>query len=135
MSDSRSLSEVGAPAQTIHLYELWTTASYQQGYSYYRWYADNLINLPVYPRAISFTWCSSAPSAARMSIGGYQNTSNWGFADGHVKALKQGQIMDKMWCRAASTDPLNACYQAVPNPTQAIAENRLNLVHYNEAFK
>jgi prepilin-type N-terminal cleavage/methylation domain-containing protein/prepilin-type processing-associated H-X9-DG protein len=121
MRSSINQSQVGAPAATIHLYELWTTASYSNGYTYYRWYSDDLRNLPVYPRTLSFTWCSTKPGAARMSIGGYQETSNWGFADGHVQSLRQAAIMKAPWNASTAAD--------------RVAENARNLVHWDERFK
>ncbi|MEJ5170055.1 MAG: prepilin-type N-terminal cleavage/methylation domain-containing protein [Fimbriimonadales bacterium] len=121
---SLSQSQVGAPAATIHMYPLWTTASYTNGYAYYRWYTDQVGivsgGIPTYPKALSFTWCSAKPGAARMSIGAYGNQSIYGFADGHVKAMSRESTID----------------QQVYPWTQAQEDAGVrNLYHWNEKFK
>lgn len=114
---------IGSVAQTINLYPLWTTASYTNGYAYYRWYTDqlgtDLSGIPTYPKALSFTWCSAAPGAARMSIGAYGNVSTWGFADGHVRAMPRTQTM----------------VQQYPWTQAQIDARAKNLFHYDERFK
>ncbi len=134
VAPSASLSELGAPASTIHLYPLWTTASYQQGYGYYRFYSEDMIRLPAFPNALSFTWCSARPLAGRMSIGSYSGQTVYGFADGHVKAMNRMQTMAKEWCRSASTDPTSGCFQANANPALAFSSKRRNLFHYSGEF-
>lgn len=120
---SLSTTAVGNPAATINLYPLWTTASYSNGYSYYRYYTDDLAPatgaIPTFPQALSFTWCSAAPGAARMSIGAYNGQTNWGFCDGHVKSMARSQTMVPVrpW-------------------TQTNIDNlSRNLFHYDERFK
>lgn len=122
ISDSARASEIGAPAATINLYPLWTTASYVEGYTYYRWYADNIVTLPVYPAVLSFTWCSAAPGAGRMAIGAYNGQSNWGFVDGHVASMPQSRVMDPTWRRDR-------------NPALAVTNRLRNMIHFNEAYK
>ncbi len=134
VAPSASLSELGAPASTIHLYPLWTTASYQQGYSYYRFYMDDMLALPQFPNALSFTWCTARPGAGRMAIGAYGDQVVYGFADGHVKAMPRSRAMSKDWCRASSTNPASGCFQANANPVQAFNNKRLNLFHYSGEF-
>jgi prepilin-type N-terminal cleavage/methylation domain-containing protein/prepilin-type processing-associated H-X9-DG protein len=123
MRPSLNAGAVGAPAQTINLYPLWTTASYSNGYAYYRWYTDQLgtelSGIPTYPKALSFTWCSARPGAARMSIGAYADTTNWGFADGHVKSMNRKQTM----------------IQQYPWTTTHETNGDLNLFHYSDKFK
>jgi prepilin-type N-terminal cleavage/methylation domain-containing protein/prepilin-type processing-associated H-X9-DG protein len=123
---SLSASSVGSPAATINLYPLWTTASYTNGYAYYRWYTDEIGAtfgpIPTYPQALSFTWCSASPGAGRMAIGSYSGQSTFGFADGHVKSMQRAQIMHQrqgswMWNQ------------------DDIDNNRRNLLHYDERFK
>lgn len=118
VSDSLSLSGVGAPASTAHLYGLWMTSSAFNYRSHYRYYSANLRSWPVYPGYITYD-CSGAGDG-RGSIGGYTGTPNWGFADGHVKSMKQSQIMSDLW---------------VTNPSQAYTNKSRNLVHYMEDFK
>lgn len=123
MRPSLNAGAVGAPAATINLYPLWTTASYTNGYAYYRWYTDqlgtSLSGIPTYPQALSFTWCSASPGAGRMSIGAYGNQTNWGFADGHVKSMARSQTM----------------IQQYPWTTVHETTNAKNLFHYAEQFK
>jgi len=113
---------VGAPAQTINMYPLWTTASYVNGYAYYRWYTDEIGRengpIPTYPKALAFTWCSASPSGGRMSIGSYNGVTNWGFCDGHAKAMKRNQTMvQNLWTAADETNKSR------------------NYFHYKEDFK
>ncbi len=123
MRPSLNGSAVGAPAQTINLYTLWTTASYTNGYAYYRWYTDQLgtplSGIPTYPQALAFTWCSASPLAGRMSIGAWGGISTWGFADGHVKAMDRRQTMVQQYPWTAALE----------------ASNALNLFHYGEQYK
>ncbi len=120
---SLTTTAVGAPAQTINMYPLWTTASYKNGYAYYRYYTDDLGPrgpIPTFPRALSFTWCSASPGAGRMSIGAYNDVINYGFADGHAKGLKRDTTMGN------TSHPWTATN--VTNRTR-------NLFHYDDAFK
>lgn len=98
---SLNQTAVGSPAATIQMYPLWTTASYTNGYAYYRWYTDELGvatgPIPSYPRALSFTWCSAAPNAGRMSIGAYGDQSTYGFCDGHVKSMNRVQTVVQVY--------------------------------------
>jgi prepilin-type processing-associated H-X9-DG protein len=71
------------------------------------------------PKALSFTWCSARPGAARMSIGAYADTTNWGFADGHVKSMNRKQTM----------------IQQYPWTTTHETNGDLNLFHYSDKFK
>lgn len=119
---SLSSTSVGNPAQTINMYPLWTTASYKNGYTYYRYYTDNMGPggpIPTYPKALAFTWCSASPLAGRMSIGAYGTGTNWGFADGHVKNISRDATMVKVstWT------------------TTNVTNRDLNLFHYSEDFK
>jgi prepilin-type processing-associated H-X9-DG protein len=54
-----------------------------------------------------------------MSLGTYGNTSNWGFADGHVEAMPQDSTMDQTW----STTDLSA------------NDGLLNLLHWDSQYK
>lgn len=123
MRPSLNATAVGAPAQTINLYPLWTTASYTNGYAYYRWYTDNvgtsLSGIPTFPQALQFTWCSARPLAGRMSIGAYGNHTPWGFADGHVKVMDRKQTM----------------VQQFPWSATHVSTDALNLFHFNERYK
>ncbi|MBL8060551.1 MAG: prepilin-type N-terminal cleavage/methylation domain-containing protein [Chthonomonas sp.] len=118
VSDSLTLGSVAMPASTIHLYSLWMTSSAFNYRSHYRYYSANIRSWPVYPSYITYD-CSGAGDG-RGSIGGYMGQSNWGFADGHVKSMRQIQTMDERW---------------VTNPNAAVTAKAYNMVHYMEDFK
>ena len=92
---SISNAQIGAPGDTIVLYELWTTASYSEGYSYWRWNNANIATptFALAPNYFTFTWCSSKPGQARMAIGAHNGMTTFGFADGHVKPVKRERVM------------------------------------------
>lgn len=132
---SLSTTAVGSPAQTINMYPLWTTASYKNGYTYYRYYTDNLGpgtgTIPSYPNTLAFTWCTASPLAGRMSIGNYGGqvvngavvggVTVYGFADGHARAMSRDATMVKIpggvWTATNVTN------------------KDLNLYHYDSDFK
>ncbi len=122
---SLGMAAVGAPAETIMMYELWTTISYSRYISYWRWddrqIADPLSAIPQYPKALSLNWCGSGDG--RVAIGAHQEAANWGFADGHVKTLRRSQLMVKPWTNAA-----------IDSRTAAGQSNR-NLLHFNGQYK
>lgn len=111
---SLTASAVGAPAATIIQYPLYSTSNYGRWYMHYRWDSTNLRTLQVWPNYNTYTKCGLT---AKLAIGGYSGITNWGFGDGHAKAMKQNQIMVLPW-----------------NAT-AIANKSKNLVHFNEEFK
>ncbi len=128
---SITASQLGAPAGTIHLYPLWTTASYSQGYSYYRYYPENVLSLPAYPQVLQFTWCTAKPLGGRMAIGRYGEQTVFGFADGHVKVIPRAAAMDKVWCKSSSTVATSGCFNAPANPAAAFLAKKKNLFHYS----
>ena len=93
-----NLSKVGAPADTIDMYEMYYTGSYSYGYSYYRANQSSIASnysgggLPNYPNVLATSWCSSALDA-QITIGAHTGRTNFGFADGHVKSMDRGQLM------------------------------------------
>ena len=99
---SLTLAQVGAPSDTIDMYELWFTGSYNYGYEYFRGdqstIASNNVNaLPTGPSVLTTNWCSTGD--AQIAIGGHAggNFSNYGFADGHVKTINRSQLMPATW--------------------------------------
>jgi len=123
--NSKALSEVGKPAETISLFELWTTASYTEGYAYWRWDVRNVASpaWPTAPDSFGFTWCSSKPGAARMTIGAHNGLTNFGFADGHVKTMKRTSVMPWPW------DPASIAARA------AAGQSNRNLLHWSDQYK
>jgi prepilin-type N-terminal cleavage/methylation domain-containing protein/prepilin-type processing-associated H-X9-DG protein len=121
--DSKTLSEIGAPAETISVFELWTTASYTEGYPY--WFRDVRLvrQAPVWPNAYTYTWCSSRPDAARLAIGAHNSMANYGFTDGHVKALRQEALMPFVW----ESDSIAA--------RKAARQSNRNLLHWDAQYK
>jgi prepilin-type N-terminal cleavage/methylation domain-containing protein/prepilin-type processing-associated H-X9-DG protein len=122
-SESKVLAEIGSPADTVSLFELWTTASYSEGYAYWRWDVRNVRTLPVWPNTLAFTWCSASPGAGRMSIGGHNRMANYGFADGHAKALRQEALMPRDWDMGSI------------NARKAAGQSNRNLLHWDAQYK
>jgi len=126
-SSSLSGSGVGAPANTIFMVPSYISWSYWNGLMQHRndqreyaFEPSVLSNgLPTWPRVVSVpgVWCGSGDA---MSLGAYGGITNWGFADGHSKAMNRSQIMDREWAT---------------NPTAAAANNRRNLIHHDERYK
>jgi prepilin-type N-terminal cleavage/methylation domain-containing protein/prepilin-type processing-associated H-X9-DG protein len=116
-SDSVTLAQVGAPAQTAILYEFWNTLSYKRYMSYWRYYPVDLAR-PGFSQAPNYftgNWCGTGD--ARFANGAHNAISNYGFADGHAKAMKREQLM-----------PLNAAR------TQWNGQ-KPNYLHWDEAYK
>lgn len=124
---SRGGSGVGAPAQTIWLIPSYISWSYWTGLMQHRndqreyaFEPSQLANgIATWPKVTSVpgAWCGSGDA---MSIGSYGGITNWGFADGHSKAMKRNQIMHSEWATSPATADTN---------------NRRNLIHWDERFK
>jgi prepilin-type N-terminal cleavage/methylation domain-containing protein/prepilin-type processing-associated H-X9-DG protein len=87
-------AKVGSPAQTVALYELYMTTSYVRWCSYYRANNVELADkraLAGWPSYNTYGWC--AANDGIIAIGGHQGLTNYGWADGHVKALHREQLM------------------------------------------
>jgi prepilin-type N-terminal cleavage/methylation domain-containing protein/prepilin-type processing-associated H-X9-DG protein len=121
--DSLPQSAVGAPADTISLFELWTTASYTNGYAYWRWDVTNVRTFSYAPNYFTFTWCSAAPGGGKMTIGAHNSISNYGFADGHAKAVKREQLLPLPWNAAAIA------------ARTANGQSNRNLLHWKSEYK
>ncbi len=123
--NSKSQAEIGAPADTISMYELWTTASYSEGYSYWRWDNRNLRTFATSqaPNYFTFTWCGARPNQAQMALGGHNAQTTFGFSDGHAKALKPASLMPLPWTGAAIA------------ARRAAGQSNRNLVHWDAQYK
>lgn len=133
-SSSLSGSGVGAVAQTIWLVPNYISWSYWTGLMQHRadqreyafpdvfgGSAPGSTGQPTWPKTFALNaWCFGVAGGDRMAIGAYTDITNWGFADGHTKAMKRNQIMDREWAT---------------NPTAAAANNRRNLIHFDERYK
>jgi prepilin-type N-terminal cleavage/methylation domain-containing protein len=128
VSTSFSGTAVGSPAATIFLMPSYISWSYWTGLMQHRndqrEYAfepgtPNVNGIATWPKVTSVpgVWCGAGDA---MSIGAYGGITNWGFADGHSKAMRRNAIMDREWAN---------------NSANAIATNRRNLIHYDERYK
>jgi len=125
-SSSLSTGSVGAPANTIYLVPNYIAWSYWTGLMQHRndlrEYAFPDVGgtlQPTWPKTLNCSncWCTGANL---MSIGAYSSMTNFGFADGHSKAMRREQTMDRAW----ATDP-----------TMARDTFKRNLFHHDEAYK
>jgi prepilin-type N-terminal cleavage/methylation domain-containing protein/prepilin-type processing-associated H-X9-DG protein len=111
---SVSLAKVGAPADTVILYELWMTTSYARWCSYYRANQGELAGvLAMAPNYNTYGWCGS--NDGKICIGSHSGMVTFGFADGHVKVLRREKLM------TLNGSNWNG--------------QRVNLVHWNAQFK
>jgi prepilin-type N-terminal cleavage/methylation domain-containing protein len=127
-SNSRSGTEVGNVAQTIFLIPSYISWTYWNGLMQHRndqrEYAfepgtPGVAGHPLWPRVtlIPGVWCNTQDG---ISLGNYGGITNWGFADGHSKAMNRNSIMDRRWAS---------------DPAAAIANNARNLIHWDDRFK
>jgi prepilin-type processing-associated H-X9-DG protein len=124
-----SQSQVGAPADTIMLWEFWCTESYGRWYSYFRADTRQLAQPsspastfpPSWPQTYAFNWCGSGDG--RMTMGTHSGKTNFGFADGHVKTMSRQGLMVTPWTNAAITSRANA------------GQSNRNLFHFNGTYK
>ncbi len=116
-ADSRPMAVIGRPAETIVMYELWTTVSYGRYMSYWRWDNRNIADptWPDAPNTFAFNWCGQGD--ARMTIGAHSKLTTFGFADGHAKPMDRKSIMAWPWDQTA------------------VQQKRRNLIHWSEEFK
>jgi prepilin-type N-terminal cleavage/methylation domain-containing protein/prepilin-type processing-associated H-X9-DG protein len=100
---SKSLPEIGAPGDTAATFELWTTVSYTQGFAYWRWDVRNVAD-PAWPTGPNYFtttgWCSP-PITLQFAIGGHTGITNFGFVDGHAKAIDRRTTMPWPWTPSA----------------------------------
>ena len=120
--DSKALAAIGAPADTISMYELWTTVSMENGYAYWRWDQRNLADpgWPTAPDNFTVGWCGGT---GYFSMGAHTGLSNYGFSDGHAKALKRTAIMAWPWTLSAIA------------ARKAAGQSNRNLVHWDAQYK
>ncbi len=126
-------SAVTAPADTITLIPLFCTWSYYNGFWQYRfdqrWYMYSQSEaqaiglgydpagcgtgcfISAYPKFddYGFIWCQAHDG---MTMEQYGNVTNFGFGDGHSKAMHRESTLDPMW---------------ISNPSAALAQNKRNL--------
>ena len=114
---SRSLSSIGAPSETINLYDFWSGISYSDYISYWRWNTQDVRTWKNYefPSGFSINWCGTGDGF--FSMGNHNGIAVWGFTDGHVAALKREAIAPAVWDLAA------------------VENEERNLLHIDERYK
>jgi prepilin-type N-terminal cleavage/methylation domain-containing protein/prepilin-type processing-associated H-X9-DG protein len=120
--NSKGLAEIGAPAETVSLFELWTTVSMESGYAYWRWDVRDVAS-PAWPTApdnFSVGWCGGS---GYFSIGAHNRLTNFGFSDGHVKALQRKSLLPWPWTREAI------------DARKAAGQSNRNLLHWSDQYK
>ncbi len=123
---SMNSSQLGAPASTIIYGPMFISWSYwsdivQQRTDQRQWaFNDPLLPgyIPSYPKVATCPYCWCCPNDA-LSVESFSGQTNWLFGDGHCKSMPREQTMDRTW---------------MTNPTQAIATNAKNLIHWDSAF-
>jgi len=110
------MAKIGAPADTVILYELWMTTSYGRWCSYYRANQGELAGvLAMAPNYNTYNWCGSLDG--KICIGAHSGVTTFGFADGHVKCLKREKLM------------------TLNTGTSTWNGQPVNLVHWSSAYK
>lgn len=120
---SVSLPQIGAPADTISMLELWSTPGYTQGYAYYRYYPETIATVRQWPRWDAGSWCSSKPGQARIALGNHHQMANYAFIDGHVKAARPLTLLPRPWTPAAVA------------ARKAAGQSNRNLLHWDAQYK
>ncbi|MDX2066285.1 MAG: prepilin-type N-terminal cleavage/methylation domain-containing protein [Fimbriimonadaceae bacterium] len=130
-SSSRSGTAVGNVAQTIFLIPSYISWTYWNGLMQHRNDQREYAFAPgtpgvgghaLWPRVnlLPGQWCGAAGTQDAISLGNYGGITNWGYADGHSKAMNRNAIMDSRWAS---------------DPATAIANGARNLIHWDERYK
>jgi prepilin-type N-terminal cleavage/methylation domain-containing protein len=125
-SGSLSTSQIGAVASTIVYGPMFISWSYwsdivQQRTDQREWaFNSSQISggIDSYPTVDTCPYCWCCPNDA-LTVENFNGQTNWLFGDSHCKSMPRGQIMDSTWAT---------------NPTQAIANNAKNLIHWNAIY-
>jgi prepilin-type N-terminal cleavage/methylation domain-containing protein/prepilin-type processing-associated H-X9-DG protein len=123
-SDSQTLAGIGAPADTVSMYELWATMSSVNNGPHWRYNNTDVATWDAsyrWPKFIATTWLGN--TSAQIAMGTHFQLANFGFADGHVKALRGGQLMTLPWTNAAIS------------ARAAAGQPNRNLLHFDGQFK
>lgn len=131
---SLSVAQVGSPADTANVFEMWAATSQtaeRMGYLY----DVRRVALPAnagqptnpvasYPGTTMEATCGGITSSTfAVSIGVHSEMTNFGFADGHCKTLRRTALMPIPWRN-----------DAITARAAAGASNR-NLLHWDARFK
>lgn len=104
--DSLTATALGDPANTIVMYEFWSTHAYGRWTSHWRWntrqVGDDLpassaapASIPSFPQSLAFNWCGTGDG--KLAMGNYSGKHIYGFGDGHAKTLNRSAIMARGW--------------------------------------
>ena len=120
--ESKQLAEIGAPSETASMFELWSTVNMINGYAYWRYYTTNIADpsWPTAPDNFSVGWCGGT---GYFSMGAHFKKSNYGFADGHAKAIDRKTTMPWPWTAAAIA------------ARTAKGQSNKNLIHWDGQYK
>jgi prepilin-type N-terminal cleavage/methylation domain-containing protein/prepilin-type processing-associated H-X9-DG protein len=121
--NSLSLAEIGAPSDTISMFELWSTGGYTQGYAYWRASAVQAASFPQFPKGQAITWCSAKPNQGVVTLGTHQGLVNYAFIDGHIKSMKPSNVLPLPWTAAAIAS------------RKAAGQSNRNLLHWDAQYK
>lgn len=89
---SQTLSGVGSPGSTVIMWEWWNPNNYSRFLATTRTNMADLLTFPVYPGYISLGNYYGDGLIWKFSIGGHNGITNFGFADGHVKAMPANRL-------------------------------------------
>ena len=129
--NSVTLARIGAPADTVSMFELWFTGSYTQGYAYWRYrpfeaanYNSTGSDWAQWPNGYGVDWCGTGDdNSGLITLGAHAKLMNYAFIDGHVKALQPHSLLPMPWTQSD-----------IDARTAAGKTNR-NLLHWDGQYK
>ncbi|CCW35917.1 prepilin-type N-terminal cleavage/methylation domain-containing protein [Chthonomonas calidirosea] len=89
---SLTLAGVPKPGSTIIMFPWWNPNNYSRFYATTRYNMGDLLVFPVYPKALSIGDVCGDGYNWLFSIGGHNGISDFGFLDGHVKAMPASRL-------------------------------------------
>ncbi len=113
---SQTLAGVGSPAGTAIMWEWFNPQAYSRFIAVTRTNMAGLLGFPIYPKALSIGNNCGDGYNWLFSIGAHNGISNFGFMDGHVKAMPASRLWN-----VTSTGVWN--------------NQKPNLMHYDDQYK
>lgn len=89
---SQTLAGVGAPADTIAMWEWFNPQAYSRFIAVTRTNMNQLLEFPTYPNAINIGNSCGDGYNWLFSIGAHNGITNFGFLDGHVKGMPASRL-------------------------------------------
>ena len=89
---SQTLAGVGSPAGTVIMWDWWNPQAYSRFIAVTRTNMANLLQFPVYPGYVNIGNNCGDGYNWHFSIGSHAGQTNFGFADGHVKAMNANKL-------------------------------------------